>query len=82
VQDFETLDLEDFRHNFANITGLRMIDREDPRIHDVLNQMKLHQQHHPGTKLLNNTQQLLIKVSVRGPILEHVHSFLIIYAND
>ena len=60
-QDFETLDLEDFRHNFVNITGLRLVDREDPVIRDTLHQMQLHQQH-TGTRLLNDSKQLIIKV--------------------
>jgi len=61
LQDFATLDLEDFRHNFVNITGLRLVDDEDPVIRDTLHQMRLHQ-HHTGTKLLNNSKQLIIKV--------------------
>jgi len=61
LQDFSTLDLEDFRHNFVNITGLRLVDHEDPVIRDTLQQMRLHQ-HHTGTKLLNNSKQLIIKV--------------------
>lgn len=60
-QDLETLDLEDFRHNYVNITGLRLVDHEDPVISDTLYQMQLHQ-HHTGTRLLNDTKQLIIKV--------------------
>jgi len=63
MQDLSTLDLEDFRHNFVNITGLRLVDHEDPVIKDTLQQMRLHQ-HHTGTKLLNNTKQLIIKVFI------------------
>jgi len=60
-QDFATLDLEDFQHNFVNITGLRLVDHENPTIRDTLHQMQLHE-HHTGTKLLNNSKQLIIKV--------------------
>ena len=63
-QDFETLDLEDFRHNFVNITGLRLVDHDNPVIRDTLYQMQLHQ-HHTSTKLLNNSKELIIKVGVR-----------------
>jgi len=63
-QDFSTLDLEDFRHNFVNITGLRLVDHEDAVIRDTLQQMQLHQ-HHTGTKLLNNSKELIIKVRSR-----------------
>jgi len=63
-QDLETVDLEDFRHNFVNITGLRLVDREDAVIRDTLQQMQLHQQH-TGTILLNNSKQLIVKVG--GP---------------
>jgi len=62
-QDFETLDLEDFSHNFVNITGLRLVDRDNPVIRDTLQQMQLHQ-HHTGTKLLNNSKQLVVKVRI------------------
>jgi len=77
VQDFSTLDLEDFRHNYVNITGLRLVDHEDPVTRDTLQQMRLHQ-HHTGTRLLNDTKQLIINVrqlqlsTIRCARLHHI----------
>jgi len=47
----------------VNITGLRLVDHDDPVIRDTLHQMQLHQ-HHTGTKLLNNSKQLIVKVRI------------------
>lgn len=38
-----------------------MIDRSDPKTQDVLQQMELFERH-TGTKLLNSTRKLLMKV--------------------
>lgn len=53
--------MEDFRHNYANVTGLSIVNRDDQKIKDTLEQMQLYQRHY-GVKLLNNTEQLLVKV--------------------
>ena len=62
LQDLETLDLDDFRHNSANITGFRLINRSSPKVQDTLQQMALHQKQ-AGSRLLNSTNFLLIKAS-------------------
>ncbi|KAJ9587714.1 hypothetical protein L9F63_018865, partial [Diploptera punctata] len=38
--DIETFDLEDFKYNSVNITAFRLVDVEDPRVSEILEQME------------------------------------------
>ena len=42
-QDLETLNLEDFKHNNINLTGLRLIDRNRGIVAQTLQQMEIFQ---------------------------------------
>lgn len=60
-QDLDTLMLEDFGHNFANITGFRLINYADHRVDDILQQMAVY--HAPsGVEILHSTTPKIIKV--------------------
>lgn len=60
-QDLDTLMLEDFGHNFANITGFRLINYRDHRVDDILQQMADY--HAPsGVDILHSATPKLIKV--------------------
>ncbi|KAK2148217.1 hypothetical protein LSH36_509g01044 [Paralvinella palmiformis] len=58
--DLETINLDDFKHNAANVTGFRLISREDPRVQDILHQMETYQVY-SGSKILNSTHPRIIK---------------------
>ncbi|KAJ4452055.1 hypothetical protein ANN_03571 [Periplaneta americana] len=40
VEDIETFDLEDFKYNSVNITAFRLVDVEDSRVLETLEQME------------------------------------------
>ena len=56
----ETVDMEDYRHNYVNLTAFRLVDRTDPRVNDLLVQMQEYQQLN-DQKLLNSST--ILKVS-------------------
>ena len=60
-KDLETINLDDFRHNFANLTGFRLVSRDDRRVDDILQQMAASQTH-SGFRVLNSTRPRIIKV--------------------
>ncbi|XP_046667621.1 LOW QUALITY PROTEIN: glutamate receptor ionotropic, kainate 2-like [Homalodisca vitripennis] len=51
--DIETFDLEDFKYNSVNITAFRVVDVEDPKVADTLEQMERFQP--IGHTILNRT---------------------------
>lgn len=61
MQDLDTLMLEDFGHNFANITGFRLIEYNDRKVNDILQQMAAY--HAPdGVTILDHLDPKIIKV--------------------
>ncbi|CAH1800080.1 unnamed protein product [Owenia fusiformis] len=52
--DIETLDLDDYKYNFVNLTGLRLVTRDDPDSRIILDEMAEYQRRH-GVALLNKT---------------------------
>ena len=52
--------MEDFRHNFVNLTGFRLVMAEGQMVKDIIRQMKLYERH-SGVRLLNASG--IIKVS-------------------
>lgn len=39
-QDIESFDLEDFQHNYVNMTAFRIVDAEDSSVQRVLKDME------------------------------------------
>ncbi|XP_074662536.1 glutamate receptor ionotropic, kainate 2-like [Tubulanus polymorphus] len=58
--DTETIDMEDFRYNYVNLTAFRLIPREDPRVRSLLNEMSFYQAT-SNLILLNSTNPKIIK---------------------
>ena len=58
MQDLETINMDDFRHNYVNLTGFRLVNYEDLRVQDIMNQMRIYEKH-TGSKLLNNSGGLV-----------------------
>ena len=54
--------MENFRHNYVNLTGFRLVNDGDLRVQDILKQMRTYERNFPGTKLLNGSG--IIKVGV------------------
>ena len=48
------MDMENFRHNYVNLTGFRLVNYGDLRVVDILQQIETYQGQ-TGTKLLNTT---------------------------
>ncbi|CAO1328702.1 unnamed protein product [Diamesa hyperborea] len=51
--DVETFDLEDFYYNSVNITAFRLVNVEDPKVIEIIEQMKKFQ--HSGKDILNGS---------------------------
>jgi len=60
LQDIETFDLEDFKYNSVNITAFRLVDVEDARVMETLDQMERFQP--IGHAILNRSG--VIQVSI------------------
>ena len=60
LQDIETFDLEDFKYNSVNITAFRLVDVEDARVLETLDQMERFQP--IGHAILNRSG--VIQVSI------------------
>jgi ionotropic kainate glutamate receptor 2 len=60
LQDIETFDLEDFKYNSVNITAFRLVDLEDSRVLETLDQMERFQP--IGHAILNRSG--IIQVSI------------------
>ena len=54
LQDVEMLDLEDYRHNFVNLTGFRLVDVEDSFTKSILYDIQLFREN-TNYKILNGT---------------------------
>ncbi|KAK3734903.1 hypothetical protein RRG08_038928 [Elysia crispata] len=52
--DIESIDMEDFRHNYVNLTGFRLVDPSDPTVQKVLHEMEIYERQTDLT-LLNTT---------------------------
>ena len=59
MQDLETINMEDFRHNYVNLTGFRLVRYEEPVVRDAVDQMRRYE-HYSRNRLLNTST--LIKV--------------------
>ncbi len=46
--------MEDFRHNFVNLTGFRLVNYEDLRVQDIMKQMRTYEEY-TGIRLLNKS---------------------------
>ena len=58
----ETIEMENFKHNYVNLTGFRLVNNDDMRVQDILKQMEIYEGNFPASKLLNNSG--VIKVSI------------------
>jgi len=54
LQDIELLDLEDYRHNFVNLTGFRLVNSDDQFTKKVLDEMNYFREN-TQLNILNNT---------------------------
>ncbi|GFR85397.1 glutamate receptor, ionotropic kainate [Elysia marginata] len=52
--DIESIDMEDFRHNFVNLTGFRLVDPTDPAVRKILQKMEIYEEQ-AGITLFNTT---------------------------
>ncbi|GFO27211.1 glutamate receptor ionotropic, kainate [Plakobranchus ocellatus] len=55
--DIESIDMEDFRHNYVNLTGFRMVDPSEPYVRKVLRDMEIFELQ-TDLSLLNTTGYL------------------------
>jgi hypothetical protein len=67
-QDLESIDMENFRHNYVNMTGFRLVPRENPRVKDIIRQMYKYQSE-TGAVLLNTST--IIKVRAAQYVNHH-----------
>jgi len=56
------MNLEDFSHNSANITGFRLVDYDDDKVKETLRQMAGHQVLLHESNLLHSNKPPIIKV--------------------
>ena len=61
-QDIESIDMEDFRHNYVNLTGFRMVDPEDKHTQTIMQDMEIYELQ-TDLQLLNTTGFLSLGVS-------------------
>ena len=62
-QDIESINMDDFRHNYVNVTGFRMVNVQNPTTKDILQQMRTYEKH-AGVKLLNQSQVIKVRSAV------------------
>lgn len=58
-QDIETFDLEDFKYNSVNITAFRVVDVENTKVAETLDQMEKFQP--IGHAILNKSGVIQVK---------------------
>ncbi|CAG5135910.1 unnamed protein product, partial [Candidula unifasciata] len=55
--DIESIDMEDYRHNYVNLTGFRLVDPSDPYVRAVIHDMEIYEMQ-TDLSLLNTTGYL------------------------
>ncbi|KAH9493108.1 Glutamate receptor ionotropic, kainate 1 [Bulinus truncatus] len=55
--DIESIDMEDFRHNYVNLTGFRLVDPSDPQVKKIIQDMEIYEMQ-SDLSLLNTTGYL------------------------
>ena len=65
--------MEDFRHNYVNLTGFRMVDPEDRHTQAIMQDMEIYELQ-TDLQLLNTTGFLSLRVRHCGPGLAAVLS--------
>ncbi|CAL1527178.1 unnamed protein product, partial [Lymnaea stagnalis] len=55
--DIESIDMEDFRHNYVNLTGFRLVDPSDPQVKKIIHDMEIYEMQ-TDLSLLNTTGYL------------------------
>ncbi|XP_012936808.1 glutamate receptor ionotropic, kainate 2 [Aplysia californica] len=60
--DVESIDMEDFRHNYVNLTGFRLVDPGDPQVRKIIHDMEIYEMQ-TDLSLLNTTGYLSIPVN-------------------
>ncbi|XP_059153989.1 glutamate receptor ionotropic, kainate 2-like [Physella acuta] len=55
--DIESIDMEDFRHNYVNLTGFRLVDPSDPDVRKIIHEMEIYEMQ-TDLSLLNTTGYL------------------------
>ncbi|CAG5126998.1 unnamed protein product, partial [Candidula unifasciata] len=61
--DIESIDMEDFRHNYVNLTGFRLVDPSDPYVRKIIHDMEIYEMQ-TDLSLLNTTGYLSLPVSI------------------
>ncbi|KAH9493111.1 Glutamate receptor ionotropic, kainate 1 [Bulinus truncatus] len=61
--DIESIDMEDFRHNYVNLTGFRLVDPSDPQVKKIIQDMEIYEMQ-SDLSLLNTTGYLSLPVSL------------------
>jgi hypothetical protein len=54
--------MEDFRHNYVNLTGFRLVDPDDPRTRTVMQDMEIYELQ-TDLQLLNRSGAISLPVS-------------------
>lgn len=54
--------MEDFRHNYVNLTGFRLVDPSDPDVRKIIHEMEIYEMQ-TDLSLLNTTGYLSLPVS-------------------
>lgn len=71
--------MEDFRHNYVNLTGFRLVMYDSPMVRDIVRQMRLYEKH-SGVKLLNGSN--IIKVCPIFPLAHLVEVIISCQLSD
>lgn len=66
LKDIETFDLEDFKYNSVNITAFRLVDVDDPKVAETLEQMERFQP--IGHAILNRSGIIQASCSIKRSI--------------
>lgn len=61
MQDIESFDLEDFKYNSVNITAFRLVDVNNRRVTDIMDQVRKVQKNSGREDLVNVTSIMEVR---------------------
>ncbi len=74
LQDLETVSMDDFRHNYVNLTGFRLVRYEEPVVRDAIKQMRSYERF-SREHLLNTTALMKVILHLALQTCDVVFSF-------
>lgn len=68
AQDIESFDLEDFKYNSVNITAFRLVDVNNKRVTDIMDQVRKVQKNSGREDLVNVSSIMEVRTVIFGVV--------------